>query len=108
MKAGGCARCQALERELLAARKARDEALLALAREREQVNALRLAIPATSAEAPPAYPVSVQPGPPPMRYLLVDSANTALKRYLGPLHRGTRQAAKLALKALASAKSEGP
>ncbi len=71
----------------------RDEALLELARAREQVEALRLALPAVGRAPPPNYPASQPPGPPPLRYRLVDAANDALKRYFEPLHRAGKRVA---------------
>jgi hypothetical protein len=93
-----CADCAALRAQLLKARAACDDALLQLAREREKVNALRLAMPRVAESAPPAYPVSTGPGAPPLRYVLVDSANTALKRYFGPVQDGVKKVAKLAVR----------
>ena len=93
-----CPDCAALRKQLLKARQACDDALLQLARERETVNALRLALPAISQSAPPAYPVSASPGAPPLRYVLVDSANTALKRYLSPVQDGVKRVAKIAVR----------
>ena len=97
-EAEGCPDCAALRAQLLKARKSCDDALLQLARERETVNALRLALPRTSSEPPPNYPASAGPGEPPLRYVLVDSANAALKRYLGPVQEGVKQVAKIAAK----------
>ena len=96
--ADGCPDCAALRAQLLRARQSCDDALLQLAREREKVNALRLAMPQVAASAPPAYPVSAEPGAPPLRYVLVDSANSALKRYLGPVQSGVKKVAKIAVR----------
>jgi hypothetical protein len=95
-----CPDCEALRAQLAAARAGRDEALLAVAREREKVNALRQALPHVIEAPAPNYPGSVAPGEPPLRYVMADAANTAIKRYLGPLQEGGRQAAKLALRIL--------
>ncbi|MHB8878662.1 MAG: hypothetical protein ACYC8T_33600 [Myxococcaceae bacterium] len=94
----GCPDCAALRTQLLKARQSCDDTLLQLAQEREKVNALRLSMPGVSEAPPPAYPVSTGPGAPPLRYLLVDSANTALKRYLGPVQDGVKKVAKLAVR----------
>lgn len=64
-----CSECEAL-------RKQRDDALLALAREREQLNALVLAQP--------------QPQEKPLRYRAVDFLNDGLKRALPLPHKGVR------------------
>ncbi len=94
----GCPDCAGLRTQLLRARQSHDELLLELARERETVNALRLAMPVVNESAPPAYPVSAGVGAPPLRYVVVDSANNALKRYLGPMQSGLKRAAKLAVR----------
>ena len=69
-----CSECEAARRE-------RDEALLALAREREKLNALLLAQP--------------QPRAKPMRYWAVDVLNDGVKKALPLPHAGVRAVARL-------------
>ncbi len=74
------------ERELREARRERDEALTALARERELTNALRLQLRDDQQGEVPRYPTGTGLGPPPLRYQLVDSLNASAKLALGPVH----------------------
>jgi len=67
-----------LHREVERLRLARDEALAALARERELINDLMLRYPPEHLH-PPEDPVAPDPGPAPLRYRLADRANDALK-----------------------------
>ena len=71
---------------LKAALRERDEALTQLAAAREELNALRLAARNQGEVAPPIYPVTAGLGPTPLRYVLVDKANSNLKVVVGPLH----------------------
>lgn len=80
------ARVALLERALIDARRERDEALLALARERELTNSLRLQVRNGQSVEIPRYPAGTGPGPAPLRYQLVDSLNASAKRALGPVH----------------------
>jgi hypothetical protein len=75
-----------LETALAEARRERDEALLALARERELTNALRLQLRAPAADVP-RYPTGTGLGPPPLRYVVADRLNDSAKTALGPVHR---------------------
>ncbi len=61
----------------------RDQALTALARAREELEALRLALRERGEPVPDA-PASA--GELPLRYLLADRANDQVKGLLGPLH----------------------
>lgn len=74
------------ERRLEAALRERDEALLALATERERSNALRLRLERLGEPEPPRYPTHAGIGPTPLRYVVVDRLNESIKGVLGPLH----------------------
>ena len=69
---------------------ARDRALLALAREREQLDSVRLSLQRfpppprqepSASSAPPPVPADL-----PLRYQVVDAINNRVKRLAGPLH----------------------
>lgn len=72
--------------ELTAARRERDEALAALARERELVNALRLQLKNRGEPDVPHFPPGTAPGKPPLRYELADRINESAKKALAPVH----------------------
>lgn len=88
-----------LEAALVEARRERDEALLALAKERELTNALRLQLRQPPLEVA-RYPAGTGLGPPPLRYELADKLNDSAKRALGPVHRAARS--------LLGRKTQGP
>lgn len=69
----------------------RDEALQKLAAARAELDALKLSLRQAGTEPPPYPPTASPAEPPPLRYVLVDRANQAVKRLLGPLHRVLRQ-----------------
>jgi hypothetical protein len=79
----------ALEAALVEARRERDEALLALATERELTNALRLQLRQPPIEVA-RYPAGTGLGPPPLRYELADKLNDSAKKALGPVHRAAK------------------
>lgn len=83
-------RLSALERRLDEAVAERDAALAALAREREGAQALRLAAAAQGEPEPKPYPKSAGPEAPPLRYVVADSVNDGLKRFLAPLRQGAK------------------
>ena len=81
----GCAMCEQLQQEVNELRQARDEALLAFARERAQTEGLILnlqrgPLPPRLAEARP------HEEPAPLRHKVVDGLNHRFKRIVGPLH----------------------
>jgi hypothetical protein len=83
-----CASCAEWERRALDAEKERNEAVMALARERELTNALRLSVNAALVHAEPSNEGL------PLRYALVDRANDEIKKVLGPAHVAVRSVAK--------------
>lgn len=80
-----------LKAELAAARAERDEALAALARERELTNSLRLQLRNAGQAETPRYPAGTGLGAPPLRYELADKLNNSAKRALGPVHQAARR-----------------
>jgi len=80
-----------LERALSQARHDRDEALEALARERELTNALRLQLRHQGEASVPRFPAGTGLGPAPLRYQLADTINDSAKRALGPVHSAARK-----------------
>ena len=88
---GGCARLQAA---LTLALQQRDEALLALAQERERTQTIyaQWAEPPVAA-GPARRPAGAPETPTPLRHRVVDRLNDEAKRRLGPLHRGVRAVA---------------
>lgn len=80
-----------LEAELAAARADRDDALAALAKERELTNALRLQLRRGDEAAVPRYPPGAGLGPPALRYELADRVNETVKRTLGPVHSAAKR-----------------
>jgi hypothetical protein len=80
-----------LEVRLEQAVRERDQALTECARVRAELDALRLALQRRGEPEPPLYPDSAAPGlAPPLRYVVADSLNDAVKGVLGPLHRFVR------------------
>jgi hypothetical protein len=88
---GACPECAQLRLQVFALQRERDAALLAVAREREEVNALRLSYP----RSPSVQPAEVwyQRPDPPLRYVLADRVNVLLKGRLGILHAAAKSAA---------------
>jgi hypothetical protein len=90
-----CEQCEELQSRLEAALQERDEALLALARAREELNRQKLAGQWAQEEAIPAYPLEAGAAwPVPLRYRLVDSVNTWVKArvpYLQGLRHGWKR-----------------
>lgn len=84
------------ERTELAARldlaeRERDQALTELARARAELDALRRALATRGEPEPPLYPDTAAPGlAPPLRYVVVDRVNDALKRLVEPVQRRLR------------------
>lgn len=68
----------------------RDAALTQLADVRAQLENLRLVARNAGEQSPKPYPVASGLGEPPLRYVLVDQANDAVKQVLGPLHRAVK------------------
>lgn len=68
----------------------RDAALAQLAGLRAQLDNVRLAARNAGEASPRPYPVASGAGEPPLRYVLVDQANDAVKQLLGPLHRAVK------------------
>lgn len=98
-----CPRCASLQASCNELRKRTDEALKALAEEREISNALRLGY-----TAPYHYVgahVRHRRGESPLRYEVADAANRILKTYFGLLHTAARDAAS---RVLQLAKRLGP
>lgn len=83
MSAPGCPRCAELERTLTE----RTQELLEV---REQLDALRRALPGRPQEEITAYPAGSTPGQPPLRYVLVDAVHGRVKASLGQLKRVLR------------------
>lgn len=79
-----CPRCAELERALEDVRRERDELMLELARERERH------VPDALPRDYPNTPLSQVEGAP-LRYVLVDRANDAVKTVLGPMHTRARK-----------------
>lgn len=80
-----------LEARLGQAERERDQAISELARVRAELDALRLALDRRGEPEPPLYPNSAAPDlEPPLRYVVADSINDAVKGLLGPLHRLVR------------------
>jgi hypothetical protein len=75
-----CPRCVELEQAL-------SERAAELVEAREQLEALRLALPGREAEVLSNYPAGTTPGQPPLRYVLVDAVHSGVKRTLGGLRR---------------------
>ena len=75
----GCGRCSALERE-------RNESRAALARAREELEALRLAVSGIPEHA--EAPFKGRALDTPLRYVIADKVNDGLKRWLKPVHAG--------------------
>jgi hypothetical protein len=80
-----------LEAELTRAKQQKDAAILALAEERERSEALRLSYPTSKHEV--GSHVSPESLDPPLRYVLADTVNDFLKKYLRYAHVGMREAA---------------
>lgn len=80
-----------LESALDQARQERDDALAALAQERELTNALRLQLRHQGEPAVPRFPAGTGLGPAPLRYKLADSLNDSAKRALGPVHSAAKK-----------------
>jgi hypothetical protein len=78
-----CSNCAALADQVVSLRAEHESTLLALVREREKLNALRLSHVARQIYEPP---------PPPLRHQIVDQLNLRLKRFLGPMHSVTKSA----------------
>jgi len=76
----GCSRCGQLKREL-------DEARGALARAREELEALRMAMPGLQERGADPFQAGQLQGVP-LRYRLADQLNDGLKRWLKPVHAG--------------------
>jgi len=73
------------------AERERDEALTQLARARAELDALRRALATKGEPEPPLYPDTAAPGlAPPLRYVVVDRINDALKVLAGPVQRRLR------------------
>jgi len=78
--ASGCSQCEQLRRE-------RDEARGALSRAREELEALRMALPGLGERVEdPFRPAALQGVP--LRHRLADQLNDGLKRWLKPMHAG--------------------
>jgi len=86
--AGRCEDCERLRRE-------RDEARGALARAREELEALRMALSGFGASADNPFKTDELQGIP-LRYRLVDQLNDGLKRWLKPVHAGGKALAERA------------
>jgi hypothetical protein len=86
--ADGCAECGRLRRE-------RDEARTALARAREELEALRMAMAGLGERADNPFKANELQGMP-LRYRLVDQLNDGLKRWLKPVHAGGKALAERA------------
>lgn len=68
------------------AERERDQALTELARARAELDALRRARATRGEPEPPLYPDTAAPGlAPPLRYVVVDRINDALKRLAAPV-----------------------
>ena len=74
-----------------AALRERDDALTALAKERERNNTLRLHLDQLGEPEPPHYPLEADPNSPPLRYVVADEINNRLKKTLKPLHNGLKR-----------------
>ncbi len=85
-----CPSCASLREQCAELRNQRDDALKALAEERETSNALRLGH--SSAYHYVGSHVRHRRGETPLRYEVADAANAVLKSYLGFLHAATRSA----------------
>lgn len=86
--AGGVSVLPSCEERLALAESERDKSLTQLAEARAELDALKRAEMTAGEPDPPLYPNSVAAGlEPPLRYLLVDALNAALKRLVGPAHR---------------------
>ena len=85
-----CPGCASLREQCGQLRNQRDDALKALADEREISNALRLG--GSSAYHYVGSHVRHRKGEPPLRYEVADAANQILKSYFGFLHAATRNA----------------
>lgn len=79
-----CPECASLRAQVQELRQSRDEALLALGREREFLDAMRLKYSAAE-----YHPTAEEP---PLRYVLADKVNNAIKGRLGFLHTGAKKA----------------
>jgi hypothetical protein len=79
-----CPRCEALERALA-------ERTAELVETREQLDALRRALPGRAPEEVPHYPAGVTPGQPPLRYVVVDAVHGRLKASLQQLKKALRR-----------------
>jgi len=76
----GCSRCEQLRRE-------RDEARGELSRAREELEALRMAMPGLGERVEDPFRPSELQGVP-LRYRLADQLNDGFKRWLKPVHSG--------------------
>ena len=86
----GCSSCASLREQCAELRNQRDDALKALAEERETSNALRLGH--STAYHYVGSHVRHRRGETPLRYEVADAANAMLKSYFGFLHAATRAA----------------
>ena len=95
----GCVGCARLQAALTLALQQRDEALLALAKERERGQAIYAQWAEPQVAAGPARTAAgAPPAPTQLRYRVVDRLNEEAKRRLGPLHRRARAVAEWLLK----------
>ncbi|MDC0708314.1 hypothetical protein POL68_07505 [Stigmatella sp. ncwal1] len=85
----GCERCEQLDARIHELELERSDLRLALARERERANALRLAYPAVH---PSPLQASVPGGRAPLRHRLVDALNDSLKHRFPDIHRAAKDA----------------
>lgn len=80
-----------LRARLERAEQERDQALGGLALARAELDALKLALKSRGEPEPALYPNDAAPGlAPPLRYVVVDYLNDALKALTGPLSRRLR------------------